>query len=483
MIAFECLLARLTAQVGIPTFAMNGEEQVLRDVFDQGSAGDIQLSINNAPLNSPMSNAKGFHSLDLHLALQNLTQNVPGKPANKIAVMFADFYAPYPQALGVMFDRGFETPDDPSSAKAFRAVPREGCAVFLGAITQYRKSDAARQAEALFTTIHELGHVFNLQHANHPANFLAQSVSKPYPPESYQFLPAHRNMLAHCSSSPFVCPGGSPFQSTGMFANHNSQVRRASSPPQFGLELAIGMGQREFWPFEPIELDVTLRVANGVDRSFRVPDTLDAGYDTFAVWIEEPGGSRRRLQSPRRYCGATRSRQIRPGRPFRRDLSIFGEAGGYTFRIPGIHRLWVDFEYRHGTRLRSNDLEVNVLPADGTPSYRSVANALARRRSAGILYHRLLRRNDPHVLDELADFAVGADKPKSAGSILYAVARAKAELAIRDGEAPCRSAAEMLRRAADEPDMGEHQRELARKLTVRLDRRRRRTQTEATVAG
>lgn len=389
-------------------------------------------------------------------------------------MLFADYYKPFPAALGVMFDRGFDPGDDPSSAKVFRQSPREGCAVFLRAITELRSSPAQAEDEALFTTIHELGHIFNLQHVNHPTNFLSQSVgTAPYPPNAYYFLSGHRHMLAQCSTSPHVWPGGAQFADIGDFGHFNAPVRRSSPRPAFGLELAISMGQREFWRFEPVELDIEVRCARGVDRAFRILDAVDPGYETFHIWIEEPTGERRRHRSPRRYCRVRRSRMIRPGQPFRRDLSIFGEAGGYTFRVPGIHRLWAEFMVKPGLKIRSNDLEVNVKPATDNDAYYQARRVLGASPRAGILYHRLIRTNLRHltVLEGLCQ--AQSDLP-SVGSIRYAVARAMNERSNgNDGTLP-ESAAELLRRAADSPALGDRQREITSSLLARAKPARRR---------
>lgn len=464
MIAFECILARLTSKVGVPAFAEGGREQVLQDVFQRGSNGDIQLGINNAPLNPPMSDISGFYGLDLHMALASLTGNRPPPPAKRIAVLFADYYRPFPPAFGVMFDRGFETPDDPSSASQYRVLPREGCAVFLGAIADQRNSPRARQDEALFTTIHELGHVFNLQHVNMPPNFLAQSGAQPYPVEAYNFINQHQVMLSNCSRSRFICPGGSPFDQTGTFANLNTIERRSSPPPQFGLELEISMARREFWAFEPVELDLELRVAPGVSRSFRVPDAIDPGYETFSIWIEEPSGERRRYRSPRRYCGVNRSRRISTGRPFRRDVSIFGESGGYTFRSAGVHRLWASFAISPKRSIRSNDLEVNVLPADGSEGYERAQEVLTGRKRASILYHRLIRKTPRRDLALLKSYAEEARDAPSSPSIKYALGRAMIEHSERSGKDAPGIASELLKEARDSPALGRRQREISDQL-------------------
>jgi hypothetical protein len=418
---------------------------------------------------------QGFWAYDLHLATSNLTQNPP-PPARsqRIAVLFADWYRPYPDALGVMFDRGFDPGDDPSSHPKFRQSPREGCAIFLRKILQVRPDEVSWEQESLFTTIHEMGHLFNLQHVDLPPNFLARSpATKPFPPVAFNFISHHQLMLAQCSKSPHVWPGGTIFSDTGDFAHLNTAIH-GMPPPAFGLELVLSMGQREFWRFEPVELDIEVRVLNGLDRSFRIPDALDPGYDLFDIWIEEPSGERRRFRSPRRYCWGGRTRLVASDRSFRRDISIFGQAGGYTFRVPGIHRLWAEFQVRSGSKLRSNELEVNVKPRTNDEVYRRAQRVLGTSDRAKVLYHRLLRAN-PRQLEVLRSYCENELSVPSVGSVQYAVARALVEQSMYSGQVTLGPReTDLLRRAIDNRALGDHQRTLATRLLEKAPRAKRR---------
>ncbi|MEO0855201.1 MAG: hypothetical protein AAFY15_17095, partial [Cyanobacteria bacterium J06648_11] len=110
--------------------------------------------------------------------------------------------------------------------------------------------------------------------------------------------------------------------------------------------------------------------------------------DNFRIWIEEPDSSRRLYQSPRRYCHNGRRLTITPRKPFRRDISIFGEAGGYTFRVPGIHRLWCEFDVGRRGVIRSNSLELNILPSSVARDD-PVEAILTDRLAPQVLYHRV----------------------------------------------------------------------------------------------
>ncbi|MDP9412551.1 MAG: hypothetical protein M3Q08_00275 [Pseudomonadota bacterium] len=456
----------MTDAVGVPAFVQAGGG-VLQNVFQASSNNDISLVVNTSGIATPLAgHQQGFWAYDLHVATVQLTSNPPPPgPAQSIAVLFADYYKPFPPALGVMFDRGFDPGDDPSSDPVFRQRPREGCAIFLKAIANLRKTPNQAQQEALFTTIHEMGHLFNLQHRVTPKpHFMSQSSPLgAYDQNAYHFVGPDRNALAHCSSSKHVWPGGEKFKDTSDFANLNVARRRATPPPEFGLELIVSMGQREFWRFEPVELDVALRVASGIDRRFRVPDALDPGYEQFDIWIEEPSGERRRLHSPRHYCGPIKTRTVTPSRPFRRDISLFGQSGGYTFRRAGPHRIWAEFSPRQGVRLLSNDLEVNVRERSSTRTYELARRVLTASPRARLLYHRLPRGN-LRQLQLLTDYADSSPELGSVGSIRYAVGRSLL-LCPTEDERSKELAEELLRRAADNPLIGEHQRELATAAT------------------
>jgi hypothetical protein len=460
MIALECVIARMTSQTWVPAFIQGGGT-VLQQVFSQGSAHDIALALNLSSIAVPLAgNQSGFWAYDLHMATQALTKNPPApQRSQRIAVLLADHYNAYPAALGIMFDRGFDPGDDPNSNKDFTSSPREGCAIFLGAIAQLRKTPALAEQEALFTTIHEMGHLFNLPHVvAQPPHFLSQSSPlAPYGPNAYHFLGPHAFALSKCSQSPAVWPGGSPFGDTADFANVNIPPPRKARSEPFGLELVIDMAQREFWAFEPVELDVELRVAPGTTRGFRVPDMLDHGYDNFDVWLEEPDGERRRVRSPRLYCGPVRSRTIRPGRSFRRDISLFGEAGGYTFRRAGVHQIWAEFRPRGEAVIVSNRIQVNIRPRDGGESYEVARRLLASPRGARTLYHRLpiVRAKEMAALER---YCRTNPDLGSAGSVSYALGRAL--LRLPDDSHRLRGR-ELLKRAAQDHLLGHHQRALA----------------------
>ncbi|MFO1251453.1 MAG: hypothetical protein U1E77_10050 [Inhella sp.] len=461
MIRLECILARMTNSTTVPDFINKGQTRVLEDVFSYSSNNDIDLTVNAEPMRLARLASSGVWALDLHEALAELTRNPPPPyPSQRIAVLYADHYKPFKDALGVMFDRGFDPGDDPSSASQFTRSPREGCAVFTEAIARARGTPMRIAQEELFTTIHELGHVFNLQHTMQPS-FMVQGGSA-----ANQFTASDQAMLRCCSSSANVWPGGKPFSDTGKFSHLNFRVVKVAEVP--GLSLRIGMGQKEFWPFEPVELDIELRLAKSRQRAMSVPHAVDPGYDTFQIWIEEPNGERRLYRSPRRYCTGDAKLRLEPGGSFLRDVSIFGESGGYTFRTSGSHKLWATFEAKRGVRIQSNVIEVYVRGHSDTQQYAEAKAALQHSVRGKFLYHRLAEATPPGQLRRLKAFAEAKGKLESKGSVQYALGKALATQQLDSGRAASKGAIELLSRAFDAQDLGKRQREATAELLKRI---------------
>ena len=83
----------------------------------------------------------------------------------------------------------------------------------------------------------------------------------------------------------------------------------------------------------------------------------------------------RLYRSPVRFCSQESSLEISTDRPFVRDLPLFGQAGGYTFKTAGIHRVWADHDVELLAGLPEGPFEgrANVVqfarmrqPADGS---------------------------------------------------------------------------------------------------------------------
>lgn len=237
----------------------------------------------------------------------------------------------------------------------FTQVPRQGCVVFLGAIAA-KRSGAEFDRQVQFTSVHEVGHVFNLIHQISPLTFMASSKDDAtHDNGAYFFGPTQTKWLMRCSTDADVMPGGSIFRDFG-YQDSGADKPDAGGP----LSLAVSTSSDEFWPMEPVMLNIRLSVA-GSSKAV-VPAELDPGYKRFRVMIRDPDGSVRLYRSPMRFCSQASSMEISAANPFVRDLPLFGQAGGYTFRAAGRHQVWAELDVTGRRLLRSNVCEVNVLP-------------------------------------------------------------------------------------------------------------------------
>jgi hypothetical protein len=167
--------------------------------------------------------------------------------------------------------------------------------------------------------------------------------------------------------------------------------------------------------------------------------------------IEDPVGERRLYCPTKHFCGVGHVRKVEANAPFQRDLPIFGQAGGYTFRRVGVHRLWVEFETNDGA-LRSNTLDVFVKPEYGPDPLREHAREhLSNPRVATVLFHRE-DLSDGKGLRALAKYIDSFPHAPSAADIHYALGRAwlaRAERVRKNVAVLHQQAAERLKRALD----------------------------------
>jgi hypothetical protein len=422
IVRLECHIGRASRTFIVPAAFVGEPTFIERHLWD-GSLGVIDLLPKNHTGGSSLV-ADGAHevdALDLHLCAEQLTRNVPGSGrVSKIALILAERYRPRPGIFGIMFDRGYSTEDDPNNNPLFTGTPREGCAIFLGAIKELRPNIADFDREVEFTTIHELGHIFNLDHVSSPRSFMATSSrNAPFPDDYFEFYDEQKKWLAECDTNSSVYPGGSKFEPVSGF-NVTDETARYRSTHQ--ITLNIGVANSTFPCLSPIELDVELRAKPGTNRYFYVQDRLDPGYKEFRIWITYPNGEKRLFKSPRRYCAPVSRVAIGKGQSQHRDISIFEGAGGTTFSKPGLYHIQAEYDLGHRGCIVSNVVTVEavinkmLMPAERVALF---ADNSVRR----FLYHRskkcgfeIIRRLEKH----LGTYPDGA----GANDIRYALVRA-----------------------------------------------------------
>ena len=389
------MTSRLKLHVGSLTQRSGTAEavqRILREVAPPivaASAQDIQLTVvDEGTVTVPGMQTEGaLPSETLHAALRRMTGiQTNARHIKHIGLLVADRFDPAKNSFGLMFDTAFE----PRSSDASHRKAREGCAVFLGGIEDGRTTPASFLDEVVFTAVHELAHVFNIQHGPRPSYMFPLAAFGQVALSDAAFSSTESWLLSQCSTDDHIYPGNSAFKDLGSLLSLTYPGAPANAPAEApDLELRIGLQHKRFWNFEPVELDVELSTTSL--RPLSVPDALDCGYSMFRVWIEEPDGERRFMRSPRHYCSPRGELEISVGKPFRRDISFFGESGGYTFRKAGVHRVHATFAIDDRRTIGSNVIELEILPqAPGDPAYLEARSTLVQSQVARMLYYRRL---------------------------------------------------------------------------------------------
>ncbi|MDF5995853.1 hypothetical protein P4200_19590 [Pseudomonas aeruginosa] len=208
-----------------------------------------------------------------------------------------------------------------------------------------------------------------------------------------------------CATDVDVMPGGSIFRD---FGYQDKRAGRAAASGQLALD--VSTSSDEFWPMEPIMLNIRLSVT-GTSKAV-VPAEVDPGYKRFRVMIRDPDGSVRLYRSPLRFCSQGASIEISAESPFVRDLPLFGQAGGYTFKAAGLHQVWAELDVTGRKLLRSNVCEINVLPEfRRRPKWAEIASP--QQRADAVLPSRWDRR----VFIDLALCKIGPTDDSGHGAV------------------------------------------------------------------
>ncbi|GGC93445.1 hypothetical protein GCM10011396_45900 [Undibacterium terreum] len=365
----------------------------------------------------------------------------------------------------------FDTDYSPQSTNQYEWRAREGASIFLDGIAA-RRNAADFEDECVYTAIHELGHVFNLFHSPAPS-YMERSATFPttFPLKSCAFSTAETQLLRQCSSSEYIRPGGSAFGVLGGLAKGNVYESEANAPDL--PKLRIKMDRTAFWQFEPVELDVEFSLPEkGGWKSRPIPDRLDTGFDDFNIWIEEPSGEKRRYRSIKHFCQSTAHLDVSPDKPFRRDISIFGQSGSFAFQKIGVHRVYATFKIADRVTISSNSIELEILPPRWEDSYFVAAHKVLHDVDLSrLLYYRTLDRSRKRKLRQLYDLAAIKKRHPLTGAIQYGLGRALAHQ-VEHGKSKGSTLANFtsqaqlyLSAATKRKDLGLHRREVAeRKL-------------------
>lgn len=467
MIRARCYVGRFRSDLRSPGLTNLQLANAIEGSFARGSrstrSGEsrVQMRVQYDRLNTSVTAlSRPTNTRNLQMALRQLIGRQPQEPSpRRMGLLFADEYAHRRSLLGIMFDLGIPGQD----------VPREGCAVFLDAIFAIRanESEAAYKKEVRFTCVHELGHVLNLWHDESSLNYMKSSQGTVYPSTAHRFTPLARRFMITADRS-YIKPGDRQFadRPAGYPPHRNTGNRVGNQIRAEQVSFRIAIEKSSFHYFEPVELDVKV----SAKRRVTINDCIDPGYSSFIIWIEDPRGERRRYRSVKSFANVPGSITIEPGKPFKRDITVYLESAGYTFHLPGTYRLWVNFIY--GNReYRSNTVNLEVLQSvAGKPKFDRLEDALTRRNVLALLYYRnaaltktdheaigyVLRRHSESFVSSRLRFCIGH---MYAQRFLNSARPRKSWRLV---------AVDQLSRACDHHDVSAHRRSRAKELMSEL---------------
>lgn len=472
MIDITCYIGVAKDDILLTNEDLRLERKTITDYFQigstiEGSLYDINLTFDTSRLEKG-SIGKDYYGLyELNNALDNLLKIDGMISPNAIGLIFAHCLLNETGVYGVMFDGGFRGGGD-----IYKKVQRQGCAVFIDAINKdFPNNVANAKDQMVFTAIHELGHVFNLWHIDNPTSFMTESKQgKLYGSNAYHFHRDHIKFLARCSSDEHVKPGGSNWGDRGPGYTGKTEGYKDSGRRPTGIEMLIDIEPREFFRFEPIQMDLLIRSKPGTSRGKTIPRQVDPGYESFVIWITDPNGERRRYKPTAMYSKNFQTINIKPDTPYSRDITLFGQRGGYTFHETGVHRIQAELRLSDYEVLRSSEIEVNVLPeVIGDRACEDLRTALTVPPIAKMMFYKagdIESTATKHAKEIVARY----HRTSAAAGFHYAFGRAalrRSENTLTERQSKkdlIRMALLHLNKALDHPGLSSHRKRLAAKF-------------------
>lgn len=437
MPTFRCYVADLNRsdEGGAPAisdFSSNGSSP--GDYFQDASGNpgvSFQFDWSRRGILQPLDDSGLVSTSDLYYALPLLLQkSALGSPPS-VALLLADRFAEAKGLYGVMFD--MEGQDGAYGV-------RQGCALFVQAIWSklYDLPDAESkfQRAVSYMATHELGHMLNLWHEDDGDTSFMQPHPDPETLGDLKFNSTQCDYLALAQSAAtarFVLPGVgvaqfgelAPGYGNGSDGSPYAAPRKGKSAPLMRISLSV----ENLWAFEPIELDLTLETSPDRKTALKVPDEIDPSRHAFEISIKRPDRSTFLYRPQASFCGEQRELTLKPGKPFRRDISIGRQSGGFTFQAPGIYEIQALLRLRNGRIVESNTVCCEVLAPQDSSQWHDLQRLMTLTTIQRTLrFKRHLPPEKEYSL--LAELASNPNFHSSSTAIHYALGRALAKLAL-----------------------------------------------------
>lgn len=269
-----------------------------------------------------------------------------------------DRTAAHPMVFGLMFDRF--------------GAQRQGCALFYEGM---KGSSPERRRIQLFTSVHEIAHVFNLLHSFEKSRARPPVPSRPgsatwmaYPDlfpgggqRFWQRFPFAFDdpELVHLRHALFedVVMGGSPFEAGAAF---EQRADEEAMPEELGLRLRIATAARV--PLG-VPVSVDLELSGTTDEGRVAPRVFGPRPGNVDIAIRGPGGGTLLFEPLLRHCRFDATTTLsRHDEPLRESAFIHYGRSGFAFGHPGRYEIRARLSAPGGTVVMSNVVVVDVRP-------------------------------------------------------------------------------------------------------------------------
>lgn len=340
------------------------------------------------PDHTAISGAAGadgrWTSAELHAAMTNYFSLISTDPTWNVYLLIGMQYV-NPGVSGIMFDSG-----DP--------LPRQGAAVFYSHFKDL--PDGIRQRNYMRTTVHELGHAFNLLHSFQKGVFsefgfgdnpfmMPRSNALSYMNYPWRYPHGHNRPPGWNGAADYWARFPFAFERTElMHLRHHDRLEVAFGGEAFGihghsrlsalqaaeiaecqrtapLKLSLrakqvkGRQVTAFDHMEPVHLELKLESSGQEEIDTR----LDPAAGLVAVYVQKPNGEITKYRPLMTACGEQPELEIlQPGLPLYQDLHLTFGRDGFHFQEPGIYEVRAVYLGGERQTTYSNALRLNVAP-------------------------------------------------------------------------------------------------------------------------
>lgn len=352
----------------------------------QRSGIDVVVHSDHTPIPTAATGIDSrWTSAELHAAMNSYFSLISTDPTWNVYLLIGMEYI-NPGVSGIMFDSG-----DP--------LPRQGVAVFYEHFKDL-SPDGVRARNFVRTTVHELGHAFNLLHSFQKGVFsefgfgdnpfmMPRSDSLSYMNYPWRYPYGHNRPSGwngtadYWARFPFafdkselmhlrhhdrleVIFGGEAFGIHGhsrLSALQSAEIERRIHASPLKLNLRAKQVMREqvksYDHMEPVHLELKLECSRADD--VEISKQLDPSAGLVAVYVQKPGGEIVKFRPLMTACYEdSQTETLRPGLPVYQDLHLTFGRDGFYFQDPGAYE--VRAVYLGGERLTaySNVLQIYV---------------------------------------------------------------------------------------------------------------------------